>query len=272
MRSSATIHVCTRSDAQVPSGGLWCVAVNAAGRRHPQQPLFGAAAIQQAKQAGATLAIDHAGPAAAQWSSERAVGWQEHVDVNSGRRAAALDADQQSALLASYHQAFAACEDAGVPHAVVLDDGGLWHHALSRLGTSNDDDRARATAQVVQLVARSTASVVLCIEDLAPGGNDLMDGIQLASACGPRTLWLSAGSPWLAPLFVRAKGGTHDDSRFHSLASAAMAQAKLAHRCIPIVPLRGAHADAPIPPALHKRAAAHGFDWVCIDARPVTST
>jgi hypothetical protein len=259
MRSHDRIHHRRLARLRPQRDELWAVAVDQAGKRHPQQLSFGADVVATAAAAGAIIALDHAGATAARWQLDRAVATHVLPCPFTGRHSRALTEQEATALLAAYATATEACAAANVQAVIVIDGCGLWHTALSPLGGLSGTLRAPWLRALQMLVP--AAGVAMVVEDLAPQGLDLTDGILLARSlvdAGATTLWVGAGSPWLMPLWQRRKGGSTDDDRHHTLASAAALRTALPTTTI--VPVLRS------PLAAMERAAVYGFDSVCIEA------
>jgi hypothetical protein len=170
--------------------------------------------------------LDHAGPAAAAWSKERSVGVDEVEDFATRRRSRALAESEWRAVVDAYARSAAWCAKSKLGCALGVDDDGLLHRSWSTLGRGGS---ARIDRVLEVHRACGPVDVVLCVEDLAPGGCDATDGIELARALvkqGARRIFANAGSGALPALRRREKGTAaldDDDARacVHLLASAA---------------------------------------------------
>ncbi|HEY4220611.1 MAG TPA: hypothetical protein VGO62_04695 [Myxococcota bacterium] len=243
------------------------VAVSALGRRHAA-----ALVVDDIVAGSSAVLLDHAGPAAALWSRDRAVACDETVEPSTSRRARALDDAGWDALVREYERAAETCARLGVRALLGLDDDGLLHMAWSPLGLASrgphDAVRLDRVLEVhARVVARGVREVGLVVEDLAPGGADATDGVALARALvgqGATRIYASAGSRALPPLRERKKGGTSvDDGADGSavmLASAAWLARRVDVPVIAVVP-RG---DVT---ALTPHAIARGLAGVVIERR-----
>jgi hypothetical protein len=190
------------------SPGMIVLAVRADGCRLRDSPLIGAPLMDaladpalRASLGDALVVLDHAGPRAAAWSTERPLGAAAHLEALTARTPRALDDDGWRAITDAFVVASRACTDAGLSWALGLDDDGLLHDAL-RFAPS----RAHAIVS-----ACKPACVLMPVEDLAPRGLDATDGLALARSlvdAGVTRLIASAGSRALMPLRARAKGDT----------------------------------------------------------------
>lgn len=219
------------------------VAVEPLGRRSADAMVVEDAlpAIAAARAAGTPVVVvlDHAGPAAALWSSERPRGPAEAPEPRTGRRPRALDDGEWGALGVRYEEAARACAAAGVPCVLGVDDDGLLQAALSPstslstspsaagAGAAGDDDARRALVLAIHRAASRGAGapvdVALVVEELCPRGLDPTDGIAAARALvgqGVRRIYASAGTEALPALKHRAKGRTSSGALV-ALASAA---------------------------------------------------
>ena len=190
--------------------GLAVVAVRADGRRFAHQPVCDASCDAAALRAlvgdpvqgvDTIVLLDHAGPCAAHWSLDRPLGAAAQPEPVTGRTPRALDELGWAEVTRAFVDAAARCRAAGVSWGVALDDDGLLHDALRR-----------APARALALVeATRPARVSLPVEDLAPRGLDVTDGVALArqlTARGVTHIVASAGTRALAPLRARRKGDT----------------------------------------------------------------
>jgi 2,4-dienoyl-CoA reductase-like NADH-dependent reductase (Old Yellow Enzyme family) len=216
------------------------IAVNAAGRRAADAPVLdddrGAALVTQAGD-DIVVVLDHAGPAAAAWSTERPVGASAVAEVNTGRLPRALDDDGWRAIVADFVRGAEHVRRAGGRPVVALDDDGLLHGCLSPLAGPPCPERARAV-----VAACAPCDVLVVVEDLAPGGTDATSGLSharaLVDAAAATTLYATCGTARLAPLSLREKGDSGDDTG-HFLASAAWC---VGHVDIPVVAVGRARA------------------------------
>lgn len=222
-RPSAAVSAVSSAVPSEPDLVLLPVAVEPLGRRSADALVVEDAlpAVVAARAAGAPVVVvlDHAGPAAALWSSERPRGPAEVPEPRTGRRPRALDDGEWAALGARYEEAARACAAVGVPCALGVDDDGLLQAALSPGAASalrdSDDDARRARVLAVHRAASRGAGaavdVVLVVEELCPRGLDPTDGIAAARALvaqGARRIYASAGTEALPALKHREKGHT----------------------------------------------------------------
>jgi hypothetical protein len=198
------------------------IAVSHPGRRAADAPIFSDGACEAALAQAANdvvFALDHAGPAAAAWSTERPVGARAVPEVTTGRVPRALDDAGWRDVIDDFARGAAFLRRAGRRPVVALDDDGLLHGCLSPLSGGPCPERALAV-----VAAAAPCDVVVVIEDLAPGGTDATTGLDhartLVRASGATTLYAACGTARLAPLQLREKGDSGDDVG-HFLASAA---------------------------------------------------
>lgn len=195
------------------------VAVSPEGRRHERE-IDDACSAQVGVNGPACVVLDHAGPRASSWMSERAVAATDAPDVVTGRRGRALDDAGWARITEAYAQAAAR-----IPGAVLgIDEDGLLQHALSpRTGLGMD--RALPLVLAIHRACKG-CDVALTVEELCPGGLDATDGITIARALvaqGARRIFASGGTDALAPLKRRVKGS--DARASHHAAHAALASA-----------------------------------------------
>lgn len=221
---------------------------------------------------GVSLLLQHSGPAASRWSSERAVAAADVLDPKSHRRARAISADEFDAVVADYAAAARAAHAAGYGVVVDVADDGLLHQALSPLLSPSRPD---LVLRVVAACAPCALRIV--VEDLAPGGLDLcagLDAVMRAAelsgggdpARGEDVVVVTAGSAWLAPLYDRHKGSNSDASGV-ALASSAFAVGRLTGRRV-----FGEVSAATSAPAVIERTRAVGLDGVLVTAQPATNS
>jgi len=193
------------------------LAVSPGGRREPAQAVVDEGSLP-ALPGDSMVVLDHAGPAASRWSTERAVGVDEVVDPASGRRCRALDAGEWTALVNAYGAAARSVRAAGHAVVVAVDGDGLLHAALSPLQSLTRPERVLEV-----LAACAPCTPLLTIEDLAPGGLDASAGVafarQAVDAARAPMLIATGGTAWLLPLLERRKGRSVDQTGL-ALASA----------------------------------------------------
>ncbi len=159
--------------------------------------------------------IDHAGPAAALWTQERALGPSDFPEDRTDRRPIVLD-EEGWARIAAEH-ARAATLLARLPIVVFgADDDGLFQSALSPRTNGAVDEagrRARAlhafAAVRSALPAKTLLGVAIVVEELCPQGLDPTEGIAHArafAAAGAAFLVASGGTAALPALKDRQKG------------------------------------------------------------------
>jgi hypothetical protein len=199
------------------------LAVEAAGRRAADPavaPTVEEFADARALVSDELLVLDHAGPAAARWSTERPVGVAAVPEVRTGRVPRALDDEGWRQITTAFARGAALLRAHGRLPVIALDDDGLLHGCVSPLVM-----RHPPTGRVLAVLeACAPCDVLVVVEDLAPGGLDPTAGVAFArvavAAAQATTLLATAGSAWLAPLHERTKGRSRDDVG-HFLASAA---------------------------------------------------
>ena len=243
------------SEVQVPMR-LWPIAVRADGRRGATAGALDDRALVLPGAEPDVIVLDHAGPCAASWSADRAVGAADIAEVQTGRRPRALDDAGWRALIDAYAQAAAVVRAAGRALALGVDDDGLLQSALSpRTGGATAADRLGRVLAIHRAVGPIDAA--LCVEELCPGGLDATDGIEVARALvaqGARTIYASAGSRAFPPLLTREKGESVGDPAL-ALPSAAWLVGRVAARVVAVVP-RGNRTE------LLPRARSLGLDDV----------
>lgn len=206
------------------------LAVSPTGRRHPDQAVVDEASLAALPGLASMVVLDHAGPAASRWSTERAVAVDEVVDPASGRRARALDGAEWAALVDAFAAAARLVRAAGHAVVVAVDGDGLLHAALSPLQSPSRPER------VLQVLAAcAPCTPLLTIEDLAPGGLDASAGVAFAGAAIEAAkapmLIATGGTAWLLPLLERRKGRSVDQTGL-ALASAGWCVGRVA---VPVV-------------------------------------
>ena len=229
---------------------LFAAAVEPLGRRAPDMPVVDAELVRAA--GTVVLALDHAGPAAALWSPDRAVGPDGAPEVRTGRTPRALDDAGWEAVTRAYASAAELAARGGVRCALVVDDDGLLHAALRA------DPSARARVLAIH-AACGGVDVILAVEDLAPGGRDATDGIADARALvaqGAKRIYAGAGTASLPALRRREKGTTTGVAAH--LASAAWLVGRVDAEIVAVVP----HGDVD---ALGRAAAALGLRGVVVE-------
>jgi hypothetical protein len=239
------------------------LAVSSEGRRRADAPMAG-----DALDAGTLAVLDHAGPRASSWLSERALGPSAAPDVVTGRAPLALDDAGWARIVADFARAAEACRVAGVPFVLGAHDDGLLHSALSpRTGALPSVEPAASDAGIDRVLeihrAVGGGDVILVVEDLCPRGLDATDGIAIARAFvgqGARRIYAAAGTDALPPLRRRVKG-THESDPRHAaraaLASAAWLVGRVDAEVVAVVP-RGA-------PDLLADAVALGLAGVVVE-------
>jgi hypothetical protein len=217
------------SDTGASVSTLVRLAVSPNGRRHPGQAVLDEASL--AALPGDTMVVlDHAGPAASRWATERAVAVDEVVDPASGRRARALDDQEWATLVDAFAAAARRVRAAGHAVVVAVDGDGLLHAALSPLQSPSRPERVLEV-----LAACAPCTPLLTIEDLAPGGLDASAGVAFAvaaiEAAKAPMLIATGGTAWLLPLLERRKGRSVDQTGL-ALASAGWCVGRVA---VPVV-------------------------------------
>ncbi len=244
-------------EAQVPMR-LCPVAVRRDGRRSPTASALDDRAVVVPGSGHDVLVLDHAGPRAACWSADRAIGAADVPEAETGRRPHPLDDRGWRALIDAFLHAAAVVRAAGRTIALGVDDDGLLQGAWSpRTGGAPDGNRLERVLAVHRAIGPSDA--LLCVEELCPGGVDATDGIEAARALvaqGATTIYASAGTRAFAPLLTRVKGDTVGDPAL-VLASAAWLVGRVAARVVAVVP-RGDRTE------LLPRARALGLDDVLV--------
>jgi hypothetical protein len=260
---------------EVPLRWLRRLAVAAAGRRGRDPQAFptvdeaiagglvaprphggaGAGSTLEERRRDVVFALDHAGPAAARWSTDRPVGIAAAPEVTTGRIPRALDDAGWQEVGAAFAAGAARLRAHGHLPLVALDADGLLHGCVSPL-VGGTPDPARALAV---LRACAPCDVLVVVEDLAPGGLDPTAGVAFARQAvveaQAATLWATAGTAHLAPLQERRKGGSADDVG-HFLASAAWCVGRVG---VPIVAVGHSVARDDV---LRARAATFGLAGV----------
>lgn len=239
------------------AGDAVVVAVSAGGRRAADALVAGAAVVD-AWPDGVIPVLDHAGPAAAGWSTERPVGPDSVKESRTGRLPRVLDDEGWGAVVAAFASAAAAFRQRGIRVVVAVSDDGLLHACISPL-MCRPPQPARVAAV---LRACAPCDVLVVVEDLAPLGLDATDGTALARGfvvdAGATTLFATAGTDRLAPLKDRDKGSSVDvDGAF--LFSAAW--------CVRAgfdVPVVAVGRSAAPPDRLARRARALGLHGVVV--------
>jgi hypothetical protein len=214
------LNAAAASSPRSGSGGieLWTVAVRADGRRAIDAAVLDAAVLEGAHAAGAILCLDHAGPRAATWSVERPIGPSAVAEAETGRRPCPLDVTGWDDVRGAFAAAAVLCREAGVAYAIAFDDDGLWHATLSPRTNPRATDAERLDT-VLRTYAACAAggvgpAVILPVEDLAPGGLDVTDGLTLTQALvgqGAPRVFAAAGTAALPALKHRRKGRSRGD-------------------------------------------------------------
>lgn len=240
--------------ASMPDVVLVPVAVEPSGRRDATAHVIEDAlpSLARARAAGVpvTVVLDHAGPAAALWSTDRPKGPSDVEEPRTGRRPRPLDEAEWEALAGRYEEAARSCAGAGVPCVLGVDDDGLLHAALSPRTSprASDEERLGRLLAIHAAASRGAGApidVVLVVEELCPRGLDPTDGIAAARALagqGVRRIYASAGTEALPALRHREKGRTAAGS-LHALATAAWLPARLASSPVEVVAVIPGSAD-----------------------------
>lgn len=212
--------------------------------------------------------LEHAGPSAGTWLSERPLGAGAVKDVASGRTPrAATDDDYESV-----QKAFVAALNilpANLPRFISVDDDGLWMASLSPRTNPEREENARV-AQVTDGIRAlqdidPDVAVLLCVDELCPRGIDLTLGLKTTQALidqGVRWLGLTTGTRALPSLFERPRDKTQ--WRVWSASARAIVE-RISRRSEPSTLALGAPSVAAGGP-LAQWAANAGFEAVVIAA------
>jgi 2,4-dienoyl-CoA reductase-like NADH-dependent reductase (Old Yellow Enzyme family) len=255
------------SSSPVPDEGLFLVpmAVVPAGRRFGDASsvpswVLRLSQLDEETRRRVVVVLDHAGPAASTWSSERAVGPADVPEVRTGRRPAALTDDEWAELARKFQHAAELCtQHLKVGCALGVDDDGLLHATLSPRTNPGASDEERLARVLAIHRACGPVDVLLCVEELAPLGLDATDGITAARALvaqGARRIYASSGTAALPALRRREKGETADGA-VNALASAAWLVRRVGAEIVAVVPPGGDDAA---------RAAALGLAGVVVES------
>lgn len=241
---------------------LLSVAVRGDGRGQAAAPCLDDESAALPGEAGDPIVLDHAGPRAAVWSTERVVGATDVPEAETGRRPRPLDEGGWTALASRFADGAERARRAGRVPVLGVDDDGLLQCALSPR-TGGGPDHARLARVLTIHRACGPIDVALCVDELCPGGLDATDGIEAAralSAQGATVIYASAGTRAFAPLRHRRKGGSEGDPAL-ALASAAWLVGRVSTRVFAVV-WRGEAG------ALLTQARALGLDGVVARGSP----
>lgn len=228
------------------------VAVSPEGRRREAAPVVG----EHDAAAHVPVVLDHAGPRASSWLTDRAVGATDAPDPVTGRRPQALDDAGWQRITDAYARAAQR-----IPGAILgIDDDGLLQCTLSpRMGLGVQ----RGLPRILEIHrAAGSGDVALTVDELCPNGIDATDGIAIARALvaqGAKRIYAGGGTDALAPLKWRVKG-TYDRPLHHAanaaLASVLWLVGRVDAEVIAVVPI-----DAP---GLYEKARAFGLHGVVV--------
>lgn len=158
--------------------------------------------------------LEHAGPSAGTWSSERPLGAGAVKDIPSGRTPRAATAADYHAVLEAFQTALSTLP-ATVPRFVSIDDDGLWMASLSPRTNPDEEEQARvdriAEAVAALLEVDPQLAVLLCVDELCPRGIDLSLGLKTTRTILERGVdWvgLTTGTRALPSLFERPREKT----------------------------------------------------------------
>lgn len=201
--------------AAARAGDVVSVAVSAEGRRAVDHVVVDDALVA-AWPAGVVACLDHAGPLAALWSTERPVGPGLVAESITGRVPRVVDDAAVAALVAAYARAAAAFAARGVDVAVGAFVDNFCHACCSPLMCRPPRPDVVAAIVAACAAACGAVDVVVVVDDLAPGGVDATAGRALcASLCAPlgagaRRVIATVGTVRLLPLLARDKGDATD--------------------------------------------------------------
>jgi hypothetical protein len=200
--------------AAARAGDVVSVAVCAEGRRAVDHVVVDDAVVA-AWPAGVIACLDHAGPLAALWSTDRPVGSGLVAESITGRVPRVVDDAAVSALVDAYARAAAAFAARGVDVAVGAFVDNFCHACCSPL-MCRPPRPELMHAIVAACAAVCAVDVVVVVDDLAPGGVDATAGRALARSLGQalgaraRRVIATVGTVRLLPLLVRDKGDATD--------------------------------------------------------------
>lgn len=258
------------SAAGTSTVALWPLAIEPIGRRCPAAPLIDDTALAALVRAPAEAPfvlplLDHAGPEAGRFSTERPIGPAAVGAPTSGRVPAPLEGVGLSRLLDRYAEAAGRLAATGVRGVVLgADDDGLLASFLSPRANPGRALAERLAPVLDALTAVRQAGLVcgvaVCVEELCPGGLDPTDGVAIAAAlahAGAAFLVASGGSEAL-PILKRRAGAHVDDDA--PLASAAWLLGRVE---VPVL------AEGPFPSPARALGAARACGLAGIVARAV---
>lgn len=251
--------------AEASAVALWPLAVEPLGRRASDAPLVDDAALEvlrRAQDGGHALipVLDHAGPEAGRFSSERPIGPAAVPAPTSGRAPLPLDDAGWERVMERYRAAAARLKAGGIGRAILsVDDDGLLAASLSPRANPGRPFAERLTpalrAARAVLAEGLEVGVALTVEELSPAGLDATDGIEAARALvdvGAGVLVASGGSEAL-PVLKHRSGARGPDDVW--LASAAWLVGRVA---VPVL----AQGPCPDPERARAAALALGLDGV----------
>ena len=203
---------------------LWPLAVEARGRRGADAPLVDDATLDALGRAASDERqclplLDHAGPEAGRWWSERPLGPAPVPAPSSGRTPLPLDSDGWASIAQGYGEAAARLMGAGVSRALLgVDEDGLLASTLSPRANPGRsfDERLEPVLAIVRTVREAGVElgVALTVEELCPSGLDATGGIAAARAlveAGAHLIVASGGSEALPVLKHRTGAKGPDD-------------------------------------------------------------